>query len=336
MSASGGNLETAGNRVPSCLSPLDCALVRHFELLSPSARCPLLREEPHPGVLKTPPRPLNLKVAGLLRWPEGELSKVRFAEGRVNHGAPVSLVDSEPLVSKLRAQLGKQWRGIHRVAKTEQNLLARLRRRGIRGSRYWVHAPHRILGNFQSLQVPKAEDQAVVLSVLGPKLKRANVFDSFALLKLTFEKLQQTGRTLLSLKWNRNLPLIRAKKRGQSGLLPLSANETMDERHRQEEERLATREIKEPARDRHRCARIAKGVDKGKGWNEMRSFLDDRVDHRGEGALELPVLHVHRNVARKFSKRINLPTEVLHSILVMLDEKKDEVNATLLRTALMG
>lgn len=68
----------------------------------------------------------------------------------------------------------------------------------------------------------------------------------------------------------------------------------------------------------------------------MSSLLDDWVNDRGKGFLELPMLNVHRDIARKTSQRRDLSPKVLHSVFVVLYEQKDEVNTAQFPKALMG
>jgi hypothetical protein len=95
-------------------------------------------------------------------------------------------------------------------------------------------------------------------------------------------------------------------------------------------------EVEQPARDGHRRARIAEGIDEREGRNQVGAQLDDRVYNRGEGALELPVLDFDGNVVRQLPQGRNLPTQVLDTILVVLDEEERELNAPQFLEALVG
>ena len=67
----------------------------------------------------------------------------------------------------------------------------------------------------------------------------------------------------------------------------------------------------------------------------MTAFFNDRIDNGRENALKLSVLNAHRDVVWQLAEGCNLPAEMLYSAFVMLDKKKDELDASQILEALM-
>lgn len=115
---------------------------------------------------------------------------MRFAEGRINEGDAVGLIDRELASAKFVPKLFQErsridCRGI------EKNLLPRLGFGAVGRPCDRVDLPHRVLRQLKTLRMPETENQSIVVAIESSKLKGPNEFNSAICGKLSFKEIEK-------------------------------------------------------------------------------------------------------------------------------------------------